>query len=300
MGTVGEPIVKEHTVTVPTYGYYGKRSADADADADPYLLYGGYGLGYGHGYYGHGYGYGLYGHGLYGHYYGKRDADAAVVSPLVYGGYPYAYAHAVVPATPEVTYKTYTPTVETNVVATNLPVPVAVGGYKSVAGDNGDLKGAVHEVPALFGAPALNTQVNEASQGSLTVGTSAVVTHTVGEPIVKEHTVTVPTYGYYGKRSADADADPLLWWILWRLWPWILWSWLWPLWTWLWLWPRIWLLWLILTIRIKHPQPKIRLNKLFTSTKDNKSSPISFELKKKKKKFPQPLLKKKKKKKKKK
>merc|ERR1711890_174708 len=80
----------------------------------------------------------------------------------------------------EVTYKTYTPTVETNVVATNLPVPVAVGGYKSVAGDNGELKGAVHEVPALFGAPALNTQVNEASQGSLTVGTSAVVTHTVG------------------------------------------------------------------------------------------------------------------------
>merc|ERR1711890_79115 len=127
-------------------------------------------------------------------------------SPLVYGGYPYAYAHAVVPATQEVTYKTYTPTVETNVVATNLPVPVAVGGYKSVAGDNGELKGAVHEVPALFGAPALNTQVNEASQGSLTVGTSAVVTHTAGEPIVKEHTVQVPTYGVvgYGKREADA------------------------------------------------------------------------------------------------
>merc|ERR1711890_163418 len=165
--TAGEPIVKEHTVQVPTYGVVG---------------------------------------------YGKREADAAVVAPLVYGGYPYhglghfGYAglpyatHAVVPATQEVTYKTITPTVETNVVATNLPVPVAVGGYKSVAGDNGELKGAVHEVPALFGAPALNTQVNEASQGSLTVGT-----RTVGEPIVKEHTVTVPTYGYYGKRSADAD-----------------------------------------------------------------------------------------------
>merc|ERR1711890_202467 len=82
------------------------------------------------------------------------------VSPLVYGGYPYAYAHAVVPATQEVTYKTYTPTVETNVVATNLPVPVAVGGYKAVAGDNGDLKGAVHDVPALYGA-ALNVQENE-------------------------------------------------------------------------------------------------------------------------------------------
>merc|ERR1712107_15357 len=80
----------------------------------------------------------------------------------------------------------------------------------AVAGDNGDLKGAVHEVPAVFGAPALNTQVNDASQGSLTVGTSAVVTHTLGESIVNEHTAVVPTLAYYGKRSADADADPYL------------------------------------------------------------------------------------------
>merc|ERR1719178_339116 len=145
--------------------------------------------------------------------YGKRsaDADPAVVAPVV--GYPYAlpYAPAVVPATQSITYKTITPTVETNVVATNAAVPVAVGGYKAVAGDNGELKGAVHEVPAIFGAPALNTQVNDASQGSLTVGTSAVITHSLGEPIVNEHTVTVPTYGhygyghYYGKREAEAD-----------------------------------------------------------------------------------------------
>merc|ERR1712139_46013 len=90
----------------------------------------------------------------------------------------------------------------------------SVGGYKAVAGDNGELKGAVHEVPAIFGAPALNAQVNDASQGSLTVGTSAVITHTVGEPIVKEHTAVVPTLAYYGKRSADAEpeakADPYL------------------------------------------------------------------------------------------
>merc|ERR1711936_1077177 len=127
--------------------------ADAKAEADPYLLYGGYG-GYGLGYRGYGYGLG-YGYGGYGHYYGKREADPAVVAPVV--GYPYA-APAVVPATQSITYKTYTPTVETNVVATNAAVPVAVGGYKAVAGDNGDLKGAVHEVPAVFGAPALNTQ----------------------------------------------------------------------------------------------------------------------------------------------
>merc|ERR1712228_226319 len=109
--------------------------------------------GYGHGL-GYGYGYGYpYSYG----YYGKREAEAepAVVAPVV--GYPYA-AYAVVPATQSITYKTITPTVETNVVATNAAVPVAVGGYKAVAGDNGDLKGAVHEVPAIFGAPALNTQ----------------------------------------------------------------------------------------------------------------------------------------------
>merc|ERR1711990_410032 len=171
-----------------------------------------------------GYGYGL---GL-GHYYGKREAAEEVAAPVVAAAYPFAgygyglghlgyglpLAHAVVPATHEVTYKTYTPTVETNVVATNAAVPVAVGGYKAVAGDNGGLKGAVHEVPAVFGAPALNTQVNDASQGSLTVGTSAVITHSLGEPIVKEHTAVVPTLAYYGKRSADAEpeakADPYL------------------------------------------------------------------------------------------
>lgn len=162
--TPGEPIVNEHTVTVPAIGHYiGKR------EADPYV-----------------YGYG-----------------ALPYAGAGYLGYPYAHA-AVVPATQEITYKTITPTIDTNVVATNLPVPVAVGGYKSVAGDNGELKGAVHEVPALFGAPALNTQENGAT--SLTVGTSAVVTHTIGEPIVNEHTVTVPAIGHYiGKREAEAD-----------------------------------------------------------------------------------------------
>merc|ERR1712066_235569 len=138
-------------------------------------------------------------------------AVAARANPaLVYGGlpytglghlgYPYAVPH-VVPATHEVTYKTVTPTVETNVVATNLPVPVAVGGHGAVAGDNGELKGAVHEVPALFGAPALNTQTNEASQGSLTVGTSALVT----AEVTGYNTHVVPGYHLIGKREAEAD-----------------------------------------------------------------------------------------------
>merc|ERR1712106_716846 len=120
------------------------------------------------------------------HYIGKREAEAdpAVVLPyagLPYAGLPYAglpYAglpYAGIPyAAPALTYTV--PEVKTEVTATNAAVPVAVGGYKAVAGDNGELKGAVHEVPALFGAPALNTQVNDAIQGSLTVGTSAFLT----------------------------------------------------------------------------------------------------------------------------
>ena len=65
----------------------------------------------------------------------------------------------------------------------------------------------MHKLPAIFGAAALNSQVNDASQGSLTMGTSAIVTHTVGEPIVTEHTVNVPVlYGgiAYGKKDAEA------------------------------------------------------------------------------------------------
>ena len=141
-------------------------------------------------------------------------ADPALVLPyaglpyagLPYAGLPYAglpYAAAVAPA---VTYAV--PKVETEVTATNAAVPVAVGGYKAVAGDNGELKGAVHEVPAIFGAPALNTQVNDASQGSLTVGTSALLT----SKITGYNTAIVPGVHYIGKREAEAEpeADPAL------------------------------------------------------------------------------------------
>jgi len=125
------------------------------------------------------------------HYIGKREADPAVVLPYAAGlAYPYV--------APVATYAV--PKVETEVTATNLPVPVAVGGYKAVAGDNGDLPGAVHEVPALFAAPALNKQVNEASQGSLTVGTSALVT----AKVTGYNTVAAP-FHYIGKREAEAD-----------------------------------------------------------------------------------------------
>merc|ERR1711887_305543 len=84
---------------------------------------------------------------------------------------------------PALTYAVKPLELKTEVTATNLPVPVAVGG------DKGDLKGAVHEVPGLVPAAALNTQENS-NGGSLTVGTSAIITHTLAK--------------------RDAEADPSL------------------------------------------------------------------------------------------
>merc|ERR1712025_661659 len=75
-------------------------------------------------------------------------------------------------------------------VVTGNSVPVAVGGYKAVAGSNGDLAGPVHEVPGLV--PALAVQKQESSGDvSLSTGTGALV-----------HT---PVVTYYGKREAEAD-----------------------------------------------------------------------------------------------
>merc|ERR1712098_740696 len=85
------------------------------------------------------------------HYYGKRAAEADPA--LLYGGLGLPYAAGV-----PVTYAVKPLELKTEVTATNLPVPVAVGGYKAEAGDNGELKGAVHEVPGLVPAPALNVQ----------------------------------------------------------------------------------------------------------------------------------------------
>merc|ERR1712228_379264 len=121
-------------------------------------------------------------------YIGKRAAEADPA--LVYGGLP--LAHAGVYGYPyaahlPLTYAVKPLELKTEVTATNLPVPVAVGGYKAEAGNNGDLMGAVHEVPGLVPAPALNVQKNS-NGGALTVGTSAFVTHSLV------------------KRDADADA----------------------------------------------------------------------------------------------
>merc|ERR1712080_374885 len=115
-------------------------AANAAPEADPALLYSG--LGYVHGLYGLGYGYGL--------------AAPVVTAPV---------ATSVVP--------------KVGVVPTVGATPVAVGGYKALAG-------AVHEVPGLVGAPALATQTS-AGDVSLTTGTGAyavtghAITHHLGK-----------------------------------------------------------------------------------------------------------------------
>merc|ERR1712080_506070 len=135
-------------------------AANAAPEADPALLYSG--LGYGHGLYGLGYGYGL--------------AAPVVTAPVV---------TSVVP--------------KVGVVPTAGATPVAVGGYKAVAGSNGDLAGAVHEVPGLVGAPALATQTS-AGDVSLTTGTGAhgVTGHAITHHLGKREAEADPAYFYSG------------------------------------------------------------------------------------------------------
>ena len=80
-------------------------------------------------------------------------------------------------------------------VVTGNSVPVSVGGYKAVAGSNGDLAGPVHKVPGLVPALATHKQENKGDV-SLSTGTGALLRH----PLV-----------YYGKREAEADpqSDPI-------------------------------------------------------------------------------------------
>merc|ERR1712080_744589 len=113
------------------------------------------------------------------------EADPA----LLHGGLGYGYGLAA----PVVTAPVVTSVVpKVGVVPTVMGTPVAVGGYKAVAGSNGDLAGAVHEVPGLVGAPALATQTS-AGDVSLTTGTGAYA--------VTGHAIT----HHLGKREAEAD-----------------------------------------------------------------------------------------------
>merc|ERR1712184_80398 len=114
-----------------SYGYYGKRSADAepeaDAEANPAPLYGayGYGLPYSGVYRSYGaypYGYRTYGSYPYSYgYYGKRSADA---EPEADPALLYTTSNVVSPLTTAYTHSVATPVVKTVVpqVAT-YPVP---------------------------------------------------------------------------------------------------------------------------------------------------------------------------------
>lgn len=125
-----------------------------------------------------------------------EDEAKPAVLPLLYGGYygglgyhglgyGYPYAHVGYAATPQV-----------GVVPTLGATPVAVGGYKAVAGDNGGLKGAVHEVPGIYGAPALQTQ-ESAGDVSLTTGTGAyAVTGYALHPFL------------HGRKKREAEPEP--------------------------------------------------------------------------------------------
>ena len=75
-------------------------------------------------------------------------------------------------AAPQFLYHPLTYAVPSAAVVTGNSVPVSVGGYKAVAGSNGDLAGPVHVVPGLR------------------TGTGAVVPG-YGDPV------------HYGKRSAN-------------------------------------------------------------------------------------------------
>merc|ERR1712227_504605 len=100
-----------------SYGYYGKRSAEAEpeAEADPALLYGAYGYG-ARPYYGVYGGYRTYGADPY--------STAHVAAPLTTAythavAAPLTYTHAV--AAPAVTYTAAVPTVATTAVKTVVP-----------------------------------------------------------------------------------------------------------------------------------------------------------------------------------
>merc|ERR1712183_998139 len=92
------------------------------------------------------------------------------------------YAHPITYAVPAAT------------VVTGNAVPVSVGGYKAVAGSNGDLAGPVHEVPGLV--PALATHTQESSGDvSLSTGTGHLVPAVLYSSVAYSHPYA--TYAAY-------------------------------------------------------------------------------------------------------
>merc|ERR1711878_25287 len=171
------------------YAYYGKRSAEAEpeaeAEADPWYTYG----------YGHPYAYGYRTYGAYPYsygYYGKRSAEAepeAEADPaLLYGAYGYGY--------PGVYggYRTYG------------AYPYAYGN-RFVYG-----KRSAEAEPEAEADPAL-LYTSSVAGGLVSPVVSSLYTHpvaSVAAPLTTyTHAVAAPVVKY-GKRSAEAEADPAL------------------------------------------------------------------------------------------
>merc|ERR1712010_432698 len=220
-----------------SYGgyYYGKRSAEAEpeAEADPALLYNayGYGLPYAGAYGAYGaYGYGHRTYGAYPYasaYYGKRSADAepkAEADPaLLYNAYgyglPYAGAYGAYGG-----YRTYG------------AYPYAHAGFY-YGKRSADAEPEAEADPAvLYSTASIASPLTTAYTAGVAPLTTAY-THAVAAPLAYTHAIapvattvaksvvptvaqyTVPSvysgvYGsypaVYGKRSADAEADPAL------------------------------------------------------------------------------------------
>merc|ERR1711971_326913 len=209
--------------------YYGKRSAEAEpeaeADADAYYGYYGYARPYAYGAYGAGYGYRYGAYPYASAYYGKRSADAepkAEADPaLLYSAYGYG-----------------------------LPYAGAYGGYRTYgaypysygAGYSYGKRSAEAEPEAeadhavLYSTASIASPLTTAYTAGVAPLTTAY-THAVAAPLAYTHAIApvattvaktvVPTVaqyavpsvysgvygGYpavYGKRSADAEADPAL------------------------------------------------------------------------------------------
>merc|ERR1712066_275849 len=157
-----------------SYGYYGKRSADAEpeAEADPWYTYG----------YGHPYA------GVYGGY-------------RTYGAYPYAYGNRFVygkrSAEAEPEAEADPALLYTSSVAGGLVSPVVSSLY-------------THPVASVAAPLTTYTHAVAAPVVKSVVAAPAVAKTVVSSPV----TYTVPHVAYpgviYGKRSAEAEADPAL------------------------------------------------------------------------------------------
>merc|ERR1719339_674317 len=216
-----------------SYGgyYYGKRSAEAEpeaeANADAYYGYYGYARPYAYGAYGAGYGYRYGAYPYASTYYGKRSADAepkAEADPaLLYNAYgyglPYAGAYGSYGS-----YRTYG------------AYPYAYGGY-SYGKRSAEAEPEAEADPAvLYSTASIASPLTTAYTAGVAPLTTAY-THAVAAPLAYTHAIapvatgtvktvvptvaqyTVPSVysgvygGYpavYGKRSADAEADPAL------------------------------------------------------------------------------------------